>query len=691
MLFSLQWLRELCPVESSADRIAEALTSRGLTVDATEPRGDDVVLDVDIPANRGDCLGHVGVARELSAAFDLPLAQRPAPIAMDDGPAASVIRVEIDEPALCTRFTATVVRDVRIAPSHAEVTRRLETCGLRSINNVVDASNLVMLETGNPVHFYDLDRLRGGVIRARRAEPGERLTTLDDVEQDLFEQMLLIADGERALGLAGIMGGADSEIAGDTRNVLIEVAWFEPRSIRTTARKLGMKTDANFRFERGVDPEGVLDAQALSVSLLTGMCQGRLDGGLIDTHPAPLGQRELTLRLDQLPRLLGYRPDDDETTQALSALGLSPRTGDVGEVIVTLPSWRSDLGREADLVEEVARHLGYDRIPAHRTEMAVEASHAPGLSISERCRDALSHLGFHEAFGYAMVAEGEDDPFVWPDAQPAIALKNPIAETMGVLRRSLLPGLRKAVELNVRRGVRNVRLFEIEHVFAPVSQDWLRLGHPGLAPHEPAQLGLAWSGNAQPVHWAGPGRQVDLFDMAGAIETVLENLAPDLRLEKGSDALDGFHPGRAICWRSDDGSRIAWCGELHPEYSADIDLPVYLGSVDLAGLEDFAGKVPSFSRLPRLGSVNRDIAVVLPRGSSFLALLTTLEQVDAPVPARFSAVDRYEGAPLAEGESSVTVRVTLQPLERTLTEDEIERFRMALVDSVIASGLKIRG
>lgn len=465
MQFSLAWLRELCPTDASVERIATELTSRGLTADSVEPLGDDHVLDLDIPANRPDCLGHRGVARELAAALRCATTpQHPAPEGQGSA-TADGFQVEVQAPEACLRFTARIVRGVQVGPSPTSVVKRLEACGLRSINNVVDASNLVMLEVGNPIHFFDLHKIADGTIHVRAARAGDKLTTLDEIERELTPETLLIADPRQPLALAGIMGGADSEIDDDTRDVLIEAACFAPRPLRATARRLGMATDASHRFERGVDPEGVVAAQALAARLLMELAEGRPDRGMIDLYPGRQEAPSLTLRLGQLERLLGYRPEPDEATAALAALGLDPKiTGD-GLREIRVPTWRVDLEREADIVEEVARHLGYDRIPVLVTDMNAEGAADSAPNLEERARDALAEAGFHESSGYAMLAAGEDEPFLEPSPTPPLSLSNPINETMEVLRRSLLPALIKAADLNLRRGVKDVRLFEVERVF----------------------------------------------------------------------------------------------------------------------------------------------------------------------------------------------------------------------------------
>jgi phenylalanyl-tRNA synthetase beta chain len=497
VLFSLSWLRELCPVPGTEREIADRLTARGLTVDAIEVHGDDAALDVDVPANRPDCLGHLGLARELAAAHGLPLAPEPRAPEGTGSPLSGELRVEIDDAAACPRYTARLVRGVRVGPSPPWVRRRLELCGLRSINTVVDASNLVLLELGHPIHFFDWDRWRDGAsgpgaLRVRFARAGETLVTLDGAERRLGPEDLVIADERRPRALAGVIGGADSGIGDDTRDVLIEAAAFAPRRVRATARRLGLATDASSRFERGVDAAGAERAQARAVGLLAELAGGRPAPGMLDAAPVAPTPRRLALSTERLARLLGYRPEDDETLGALTRLGLEPRRQDGSRIGVTVPSHRPDLEREADLIEEVARHLGYDRIPAIAPPLVLAAPSDERRRLASRARDRLAAAGFLEAFGYSMIAAGADADFVQPRTPPPLALTNPIAEPLAVLRRSLAPGLLRAVDSNLRHGTLDVRLFEIGHVFVARG--------PGLPPDEPLHAAIAWSGAARPRH-----------------------------------------------------------------------------------------------------------------------------------------------------------------------------------------------
>jgi phenylalanyl-tRNA synthetase beta chain len=680
VLFSLDWLLQLCPADRDVDRIASLLTDRGLTVDAVEPRGSDHVLEIDVPANRPDCLGHLGVAREISAALGAPLLPAEAAPEVSGTPTEHTVRVEIADPALCPRYAAGVIRDVRVGPSPDWVVRRLEACGLRSVNNVVDASNVVMLQLGQPIHFFDLDRLATSsdgtkLVRVRTAKPDEILCTLDGIERRLRPDMLLITDAGRAAALAGVMGGADTEIGPTTRHVMVEAAHFDPGSVRRTARRLALQTDASYRFERGVDPEAPVAAQALAARLLHELAGGGVAPGIVDAHPAPLRPRHLTLHPAELRRLLGFAPAPEAIRDSLAALQLSPEEAAGDAVRVTVPSWRRDLEREADLVEEVARHLGYDRIPIASDVADVAGTVLAGgedpSSLEETSRDLLAPLGFHEAVGYAMIGSGEDDRFVPSDAPSPLALANPIAEPLAHLRRSVLPGLLRATDLNLRRGNRDVRLFEVGGVFLA--------GAAEAAPTELPRLGLAWSGSGEPAHWSRPPREVDLFDAIGVVELVLGALRPGHAWTRHDGALAAFHPARSVRWASPDGTAIAWGGALHPELRRGLDQEVFLLELALDAIGALARHLPRQRAVPRVPAVTRDLSLVLTREVTYARILDVLAAVAPPAPAHFAALDRYEGSPLGADEIALTVRVTLEPLEQTLTDDETERYRLLLV------------
>jgi phenylalanyl-tRNA synthetase beta chain len=385
-----------------------------------------------------------------------------------------------------------------------------------------------------------------------------------------------------------------------------------------------------------------------------------------------------------MERLLGYAPGPDEVRASLAAVGLGPEPSDVsaraGGFAVTVPSWRADLAGEADLVEEVARHLGYDRIPAPRIEVAAVD---PAAGLEEASRDVLAGHGFHEAIGYSMIGAGEDDAWVPAGTRPGWRLTNPIAEPLAVLRRSMLPGLVRAADLNFRRGARDVRLFEIGHVF-------LREGG-AAAPDEPSRVGIVWSGAGRPRHWSEVAPEVGFDDLAGLVELVLERGRPGAGLARQPDELGAFHPGVAARWQDGEGRTVARAGALHPAIQERLDHAVLAAEIDLGALAAVAAPPLAARRLTRFPSVARDLALVLSPARSYAEILRAMHEVPAPAPVTFDAIDRYVGPPLAAGESSLTVRVVLEPTDGTLTDEEVERYRADLVRSLAdRAGVRIR-
>jgi phenylalanyl-tRNA synthetase beta chain len=586
--------------------------------------------------------------------------------------------VTIDAPDLCGRYTASVVHGVTVGPSPQSVVRRLEACGIRSINNVVDVSNLVMLELGQPVHTFDLETLKGPTLRVRRAGAGQRLATLDGIERSLDPTMLIVADEAGPVGLAGVIGGAATQIRATTKGVLVEAAWFSPASVRQTARTLGLTTDASQRFERGCDPEAPPLAQSLAVRLLADLAGGTAAPGLVDVRPSPPVSRTLTVRLSRAAALLGYAPSVDDAKAALAALDLAPRAR--GEALeVTVPSWRVDLEREADLVEEIGRHLGYDRIPSRTPPGVPRSSTASRASqLEEALRDRLAALGFHEAFSYAMLGPGEDDAFVAAGTPSPLVLRDPISETLSLLRRSLLPGLLRATDQNLRRGAVDVRLFEVGAVF--------RRKGTGELPEEPSRAGFAWSGASLPAHWSGTLREADPWDAAGLIEDLLALSAPGGSFRRERADLDALHPGQSVLWRDGSGRRVAWCGPVHPDLSVRLGLParVLLGEVDLAFAARHPAETPAYRAISRLPGTWRDLSLVLEQDAVAGDILAALTVVPSPAPVTMAWIDRYAGPPLASGQCAMTLRVMLHPVDRTLTDAESEAYRAELLAALDA-------
>src|SRR5687768_10506135 len=497
---SLQWLTDFLPgAKLDAQAAGEALTNGGLPVEHFEQRGDgDVMLDVEVTSNRSDCLSHAGVARELAALLNLQFRDIDTQVAESTTPAASAASVRIEATNLCPHYTARVIRNVKIGPSPQWMTKRLEAVGLRSINNVVDVTNYVMFELGQPLHAFDFQRLAGGKIIVREARSGEAITGIDGHERRLTRGMLVIADAEKPVALAGVMGGLHSEVSTQTTDVLLESARFDPLSVRRTARALAMKSDSSYRFERGIDPTLPRRASLRAAQLILESAGGELLSGLAEAGAETFQPKRVTLRLERMRRLLGTEIPADEALDALRRLQLSPERSD-GTITVAQPSWRQDITIEADLIEEVARIVGYERIPVRDTISIVVAPPSPEARAMEKIRTALVAGGFFEAVTFTFVSDVLVSDFLSKDFAGLPRADAAVRKADARLRPSLLPGLLEAVRRNEANGVAGAKLFETGPAF----------GVDGAGKvHESRKLGLVGDD--------------DLRATRGAVEALLE-------------------------------------------------------------------------------------------------------------------------------------------------------------------------
>jgi len=524
------WLRDIVPVPDDVDTVAREISLRGFELAGVE-HGREPVIDFEITANRPDCLSHVGIAREASAIWGIPIASgsgnQPGSVVPDPGsgsspvappggshhhgripdpgsPIPAAVEVTIEAPDLCPRYCAQVF-DVKVAPSPAWMQQRLEAAGVRPINNIVDVTNYVMLEIGQPMHAFDLERLARKRIVVRRARAKEPIRTLDGIDRTLDSDMLVIADAERALAVGGVMGGADSEISSTTRTIALESAYFEPTSVRGTSKRLGLKTEASARFERGSDielpPRGIARAAELFVEIGAGTPLSPMT----DRYTGPRAPRKIRLRTSRIARLLGQAVPAEDIPRYLRPLGfdIAPQNGD-GEWRVTVPSFRVDVTREEDLIEEVGRHYGFDRLPVRFPTLDIaQAPPDPAIARDRLVRQALTSAGFSEAMTFAFIERQAALPFCAPGVEPT-AIQNPLSEKFAVLRPSLLPGLVDSCAHNRRRGRKDIQLFEIGSRFTPAGE--------GRA------AAFVWMGAATPPHWSGASRTVDFFDAKGTVE-----------------------------------------------------------------------------------------------------------------------------------------------------------------------------
>ena len=630
----------------------------------------DTVLTVAITANRADCLSILGLAREVAALLHQPLRHPEGQAAPSRGPELKA-KVTILDPVHCPRYAARLLTGLTVKPSPFWLRRRLQLAGLRAINNLVDVTNYVLLEFGQPLHAFDFDRLTGGEIVVRLPRPAERtFVTLDGQERELTPETLLICDAARPVALAGVMGGLDSEVTGATRNVLIESAYFNPRTTRRTAKRLGLSTEASYRFERGVDPEAVTHALERATRLMLDLGGGEAPGARLDVYPAPIQHPRLALRVSRANQVLGTNFSQEEMVALLRRLHLPVLSVDGDHLALQVPSFRGDLEREEDLIEEIARLAGYDTIPVTlpRGELSTPRP-SPEAALRGAARQLLLGLGFVEAVTYSFQSQ-RLEALVPEEGPPrALRLSNPLSEEQAVMRTSLLPGLLETLRRNTLKQILNVRLFEISKVFIP---------EPGadLPREEPWLAGLMY-GAREEAAWSTSREAVDFYDLKGAVETLLEGLLiPELEF-KGDGLPYYLRYGARV---SSGDADLGVLGELIPEMGEQLDLEgrIFMFNLNFHALVRLAAP-PLFTPLPRYPAVYRDIALVVPEVVPAAQVTQALHQHGRPWLVEARLFDVYTGDPIPPGKRSLAFRLSYRDPERTLTDEEINPLHEALV------------
>lgn len=675
MFLSYQWLHELTGTKLKPEEIRERLTNVGLAVDAVEQRGEDFVLDVEVPSNRGDCLSHVGIARELAVSEKSKVQSPKSEVQNATGSTSDFTSVTIDDPDLCPRYAARIVRGAKIGPSPAWLIKTLETIGQRPINNVADITNYVLHELGQPLHAFDLAKLDEQRIVVRRARRGERIKTLDGVERTLDEQMLVIADASRPVAIAGVMGGEESEISNATTDILIESAYFNPQSVRRTAKLLGLNTEASYRFERGTDPDGVIRAQERCIALICEIAGGAATEDAFDVYPNPVKRREVILRPPRVEAITSLRVETEEVQRVLAALGFEQRAQDGAALRFTVPSWRHDVSIEEDLVEEVARHAGYAQIQEALPPANSAGEYHSTESRKRALRTALAARSYDEAISFSFVEQTNDFELIPAFAtSEAVVLTNPIIEEASQMRQTLLPGLLKSVQHNINHGTRNVGLLELGRIFGSIQKEEL--------PEEREALALVATGGLMLAGRAQPERDLDFYDIKGALESAVEamNLPP---LEFETSEIKHLRPGQsaAISVR---GHRVGSIGRLSEAAAGPYKFrqPVFVAEVDLTALLDTSELPVLYSQLPRFPSIIRDVSLLVDRK---ITRATLMQGIAVQQPARFvrsEFVGTYEGEGIPDDKRSLTFRLEYRADDRTLRDDEVDEIHWRVVEAL---------
>jgi phenylalanyl-tRNA synthetase beta chain len=665
MKISPHWLRDFVDLPVDYPRLADELTLAGVAVEGISGEGDTAVFEMEITTNRPDAMNHYGVAREASALYDLPL--KPIETRLPASQGKSEVTVDIQEPELCPRFTAREISGVTIKPSPPHIASRLQLISQRPISNAVDATNYVLWESGKPTHVFDLDLLEGRRLIIRKAKNGETLKTLDGIDRKLTTDDLVVADAKKPVGLAGVMGGFDTMITDKTKNILIESAWWDPVTVRRMSKRHGIHTDASHRFERGADFESTIPSTNRVAELILASGGGTLVGDVIDVIARKLDLAPVELNLREVHRILGQKLSALEISRVLTRLGFVVLPGSEDTYLVHIPSWRLDIEREIDIIEELARLHGYDKFPNTLPAYSGEVRDLPDAQKDAQIRSGLLALGYNETISLTFISKDDAKRF---SSAPELDLANPLSDEASVMRTSLVPSMLNMLAYNLNRGNDNVRLFESGNVFEAGAKS---------TPLEMKRISIGATGNvnADVVRGLSPAaaaRPLTFFDLKGDIETLL---APfnQWTLYYDSKTADYYHPGRsarAIL----DGATVAQFGQIHPDVATARKLKqdIFIAEIYLDRLYQHDLRQVRYEALPRFPAVERDFSFVFDDSVEFEKIHESVCGLGIAELRSFVPVEIFRGDKVGAGKYSILMRAKLQSSERTLRDDEVAQW-----------------
>ena len=648
----------------------------------------DMVFEIGLTPNRPDCAGIIGIAREVAAIQKTTLRYPQVSSDVSDGPVSDLTSVTIEAPDLCPRYAAKLIKDISVGPSPGWLKDRLLSVGQRPINNIVDVTNFVMLETGQPLHAFDFSFLEGGRIIVRTARGGESFTTLDGKPRTLSEQMLLICDARKPVAIAGVMGGENSEIQDTTTTVLIESAYFKPESVRKTSKQLGLGTDASYRFERGIDPHGTVQSLMRAAELMVRVSGGTAVGGIIDMHPRVAASRRISLTVGATNRLLGTDLSREIIIDLLSGIEIDcdkiASAENADEMVFSVPSYRVDLKRPEDLMEEVARLYGYENLPTTLPVMpaAVSARKKATLrELRESCRDKMVGFGFSEAITYSFINRKSTEKLLLSESDPrrcTVAILNPLTEDQAVMRTSLVPGLLETMGRNLSKQVKTLRLFEVGKVFLDQGV--------GKLPEEREMLAALLTGDRSTAAWCSKVTPCDFYDIKGVSSALLADLDlkdPEYSKEKTDDA-PYLKPGHAASI-SVEKTTVGIVGEVHPKVLSAYGLkqPAFILELFLNRISEHPPvrkKVLGISRFP---SVARDVTLIIDKQIESHRLLDRVKTMEANLVEGVQLFDVFMGEALPEGKKSVSFRITYRSADQTLEDEFVNRIHSVICGQVI--------
>jgi|HubBroStandDraft_1064217.scaffolds.fasta_scaffold03850_7 phenylalanyl-tRNA synthetase beta chain len=663
MKISPHWLRDFVDFRVDYARLADELTLAGVAVEGISGEGDKTVFEMEITTNRPDAMNHYGVAREASALYDLPL--RPIEPKLPASQGKSEVTIDILEPELCPRFTAREIRGAQIKPSPAKIASRLQLLDQRPISNAVDATNYVLWESGKPTHVYDLDLLEGRRLVIRKARAGEMLKTLDGVERKLSTDDLVVADAKKVVGLAGVMGGFGTMITEKTKNILIESAWWDPVTVRRMSKRHGLHTDASHRFERGADFESTVASTNRVAELILSSGGGTLVGDVIDVIARQLDLAPVELDLREVQRILGEKLSTLEISRILTRLGFTMLPGGEDIYLVHIPSWRLDIEREIDIIEELARLHGYDKFANTLPAYIGEVRELPDAHKDAGLRSSLLALGYNEAISLTFISKEDARRF---STAAELDLANPLSDEASVMRTSMVPSMLNMLAYNLNRGSDNVRLFEAGNVFEASGTDAMPLEKKRIA------IGATGNVDAQVVRGLAPGaaaRPFSFFDLKGDVESLIAPFS-HWTLYYDAQTADYFHPGRSARAVLD-GATVAQFGQIHPDVAAARKLrqDVFVAEIYLDRLYRHDLRQARYEALARFPAVERDFSFVFDDGVEFAKIYETVVGLRIAELRSFVPVEIFRGGKVGASRYSILMRARLQSSERTLRDDEV--------------------
>lgn len=687
MRISLDWLKEYVDVKGGLDKVQQALTMTGLEVTSVLNIEKDNIMDIEITPNRPDCLSVIGVARELAAALDRPL-KIPASIKkayMKKEPSHGSARIEVLDKKACSRYVGCIIKNVKVGPSPEWLVERLNAVGVRSVNNIVDITNYVLFETGQPLHAFDLDKLEGKKIIVRKAKKGESIVAIDGVKRELEPDMLIIADANSPVAIAGIMGGKHAEISNETKNILLESAYFDPVIVRKAQRKLSLASESSYRFERGVDFGMILAASVRAQEMIREIAGGKLKGTLTDVGGKTLKEREVELDIDQIPRVLGIEINSTDIMDIFKRLDLRPVKKGKSKILVRCPSYRQDLEKGIDLIEEIARLYGYDKIPSKIPDFTIQKTYEEEkkseLLLAKELKNILCSLSLNEIVTYTLASRSSIEA-LGISLESLVRLQNPLSSNQEFMRPSLILEMLEVVSWNLSRRNSPIQLFEMSKIYLK--------GKETGEVAEKMRLSIGMCGSTK-GDWKDKPRDLEFFDLKGVIEAFLPSIGiVNYKIEKADSFI--FRDEISICIKIDKDI-IGVAGEVKPSIARKFDIKqkVYLAEIDMEKILQYAQLQRSFVALPRYPSIKRDISVLVDDSVSAESIFNLIKGQGNELVRSVDVFDLYKGQQIQGGKKSLAYTVEYRSDEKTLKDEEIIQIHKNIQDSLVKElGAQIR-